>query len=66
MWGKGKMNKGCAMDPKCVHAKNETRYVSMNWPFILEWVQGGSELDKTCIYFYVIQQRKTNDWLWRF
>jgi hypothetical protein len=55
------MNKGCAVDTKCVHAKNETRYVSMNSPFILEWVQGGSELDKTCIYFYVIQQRKAND-----
>jgi len=55
------MNKGCVVDPKCVHAKNETRYVSMNSPFILEWVQGGGELDKTCIYFYVIQQRKAND-----
>jgi len=22
------------MDPKCVHARNETTYVSMNWPSI--------------------------------
>jgi hypothetical protein len=33
------------MDPKCVHARNETTYVSMNWPSILKWVQGGGEWD---------------------
>jgi hypothetical protein len=31
------------MDPKCVHAKNETSYILMTWPFILERVQGWVE-----------------------
>ncbi len=33
------------MDPKCVHAKNETSYVLMTQSSILEHVQGGVEQD---------------------
>ncbi len=33
------------MDPKCVHAKNETSYVLMIQLSVLEHVQGGVEQD---------------------
>jgi len=31
------------MDLKCAHAKNETTYVLMNHPSILQQIQGGSD-----------------------
>jgi len=31
------------MDLKCANAKNEATYVSMNHPYALQYVQGGSD-----------------------
>jgi hypothetical protein len=31
------------VDVKCAYANNETKFVSMNWPYILKQVQGGFE-----------------------
>jgi hypothetical protein len=31
------------MDLKCAHAKNETTYVLMNHPSILQQIQGGND-----------------------
>jgi len=42
--GKRKNEKGVkVVDVKCAHAKNETKFVSMNRPSIWEQVQGGFE-----------------------
>jgi len=58
------------MDPKYVHAKNETSCLndltfyfgtSSRW----NWTRHQKKGDTICICFYVIQQRETNDYIWR-
>ncbi len=42
--GKRKNEEGIrVMDLKCAHAKNETAYVLMNHPFILQQAEGGND-----------------------
>ncbi len=54
------------MDLKCAHAKNETTYVLMNHPSILQQIQGGNDQNnkKKVIQFASIFMlfNKENPW----